>query len=291
MMDCRTTRDWLLQANDPRCLDDGPGGLAGHVVACERCRRFAHVLARIESDFRQQPVPPESEAARQRFRRRLPPPVPVLPARGQWRFMHSRWALAAAVVLLAAPIIWLSLPSPSAEAPDLVERLIDWNLEVAQAADTHESQAAGLRQAVKQADLPDDDRHLAEALLETGSRIAAAPDPTDQAHRFNDLADRLMPLIDRARNKKDANRLRKLAEYYGRVERRIQANLERAGNTGTPSARSKKILEQVEKAKAQRQARLEQMIEQLPRGTQKEVRRALTAKSKKHNSKKRSPQS
>ncbi len=287
MMDCRTTRDWLLQAEDPRCLDDGPGGLAGHVVGCGRCRRLAHVLARIESDFRQQPVPAEAGAARQRFLRRLPPPVPVFSAPGRWRFVRSRWALAAAVLLLAAPIVWLSLPSPqTTESPDLVERLIDWNFEVAQAADTREEQAAGLRQAMKQADLPDDDRHLAEALLESGTRIAAAPDPTDQADRFNELADQLMPLIDRARNKKDANRLRKLAEYYGRVERRIQTNVERAGKAGTPSARSKKILEQVEKAKAQRQARLEQMIEQLPRGTQKEVRRALSAKSKKNESKK-----
>jgi hypothetical protein len=95
-----------------------------------------------------------------------------------------------------------------------------------------------------------------------------------------------MPLIDRAKRKKDANRLRRLAEYYGRVERRIQANLERAGQAGMPNARSKKILEQVKKAEAQRQERLEQMIKQLSRATQKEVRRALSAKSKKTGSKK-----
>ena len=63
-MDCRTTRDWLLQADHPGRLDDGPGGLAGHVVGCGRCRRLAHVLARIEAEVRHEPVPPDADAAR-----------------------------------------------------------------------------------------------------------------------------------------------------------------------------------------------------------------------------------
>jgi hypothetical protein len=285
MMDCQSTREWLLQAEYPGRLDDGPGGLARHVVSCGRCRRLAHVLTRIEADVRRQPVPAGADAARQRFLRRLPPPVPVVAVPGGWRFVRSRWALAAAVLLLAAPIVWLSMPSPQrAETPDLVDRLVDWNLEVAQAGDAREELAAGLRMEVNEADLPRDDRDLAEALLQTGSRIAAAPDPANQADRFNELADRLLPLIDSAKNKKDAQRLRKLAEYYGRVERRIQSNLERANNVGKPSAQSKRILDQVKKAEAQRQVRLEQMIEQLPPNTQKEVRRALKPKAKKSGS-------
>jgi hypothetical protein len=286
-MDCRTTRDWLLQAENPARLDDGPGGLAGHVVRCGRCRRVAHVLARIESEVRHQPVPADADGARLRFVRRLPPPVPILAAPGRWHFVRSRWALAAALLLLAAPVVWLSMPSPqTADNPDLVERLIDWNLDLARAADTREEQAAGLRKAVNQADLPDDDRHLAEALLETGTRIAANPDPMDQADHFNELADRLLPLIDRAKSKRDAKRLRRLAEYYGRVERRIQANLERAEKVKKHNARSKKILEEVKKAESQRQAKLDQMIEQLPSATQKEVRRAMEVKSKRFGSKK-----
>ena len=48
-MDCRSARDWLLQAEDPCRLDDGPEGLAGHVVNCSVCRRQAHVLGRLEA--------------------------------------------------------------------------------------------------------------------------------------------------------------------------------------------------------------------------------------------------
>src|SRR3974377_2011646 len=103
-MDCRKTREWLLQGGEPR-------------------RRGGR------------------EAPRERFRRRLPPPVPRQATAGRWHFVRSRWALAAAVLLLARPIAWLSLLAPgTAETPDLVEQLVDWNIELAQASDAHQTE-------------------------------------------------------------------------------------------------------------------------------------------------------
>jgi hypothetical protein len=286
-MDCRSARDWLLQAEDPCRLDDGPEGLAGHVVNCSLCRRQAHVLGRLEAGYRDQPLPAAADRAREAFLRRLPPPVPVSTGR-HWRAVRSRWALAAAVLLLAGSAVWLSLPSPEAVAkPDLVGQLIDWNLDLTRAADARDRQEAGLRQAVRQADLPDDDRDLAEVLLQTGTRLAAAVDPMDQADHFNDLADKLVSMIDDATTKKDEQRLRQLADCYCRVaEDGIYANLERAGNDESLNPTSKKKKERVLKSEARRAARLRKLMDKLPKASQKQIRRALDPARKANRSKK-----
>jgi hypothetical protein len=286
-MNCRSARDWLLQAEAPCRLDDGPGGLAGHVVGCSVCRRMVRVLGRIEAGYREQPLPAAADRAREALLRRLPPPVPVA-VMSRWRFVRSRWALAAAVLLLVGPIVWLSLPAP--EAPptrDLVDRLIDWNLDLARAADARDRQEAGFRQAVEHAELPEDDRNLAEALLQTGTRLAVAADPMDQADQFNDLADRIVSMIDEATSKKDARRLRKLAECYRRVaEHGIRANLARAEEGPVLNARSKKKKERMLRAQDRREAQLHKLVEQLPRATRKEIRFILDGKSKKARPKK-----
>jgi hypothetical protein len=283
-MDCSAARDWLLQAEWPGRLDDGPDGLAAHVVRCPDCQRLARRLEALELEHRARPLPTGAELARERFLAGLPSWSPPVSRR---RHVRPRWALAAAAaLLLASGVLWLLRPAAPAPTPDVVDQLIAWNLDLTGAPEPGDRQrlldrqAEPLRQAVRQADLPEGDRDLAEALLQTGAVLAADADPMTQADRFDALADHLVALIDQATNKKDARRLRKLADYYRRIAvKGIDANLDRAGQEEPLKGERKKKRDRVLKQQEARAARLARLLERAPKAARKEIRRALGAES------------
>jgi hypothetical protein len=195
-----------------------------------------------------------------------------------------RRGLAAALVLLAAGLgAPLLFRSPEARAtPDVVERLIDWNLDITQAPSpdarqrAHHREKVSLRAALAQADLSPQDRQLAETLLENGAWLAANDDPTAAADRFNALSDELLARMDAATSKKDARNVRRLADFYRRVaERGIQANVERAERSGALDFQRRRKLERVLLRDAERTEKLAALLERAPDASRKEVRRAL----------------
>jgi hypothetical protein len=293
-MDCRAARDWLLQAERPEAWAADPAAPADHIQSCPRCRNLALELERLESDYRDQPLPAGCESAREAFIARLPISLPGNRPR-RW-FSRRRWAVAAAALLLVCSGAYLWWPEPSTPepetAPDVVERLVDWNLALARSDDEAErrqvldEEAPRLRTAVAEADLPDDDRELAESLLESGEFIAAQTDPMDQADRFDDLADKLVAQIDSATNKRDARRLKKLANCYRRIaELGIHANLDRLEEEKLDPKRAKK-LERILRREAARIDKLKRLLEWAPRASRKELRRAITPPTKPHRGKK-----
>jgi hypothetical protein len=278
-MDCPAARDWLLQAEWPGRLDDGPDGLAEHVVRCPACQRLVSRLARLEVEHRARALPTGAEQARDRILAALP----AWPPPSQRRLVRATWALAAAAGVLAVGALWLAWPA-STPRGDVVDQLITWNLDLTGAPEAsdrlqmHHRQAEPLRLAVRQADLSEGDRDLAEALLQTGAILAADADPMTQADRFDELADRLLALIDAATSKKDARQLHKLADYYRRIaEKGIDANLDRAGQEAPLKGERKKKRDRVRKQQAARAARLKRLLERAPESAREEIRRALGA--------------
>src|SRR5262249_30086992 len=147
-----------------------------------------------------------------------------------------RWVAAALILLALGGTAWFVFPTPQAQgAPDLVERLIDWNLELTQARTPeergriYEQHAAYLRDALRNATLPEEDGRLAEHLLATGSWLAEPADPIDEAERFHDMADTLLEKMNSATERQDFDRVGKIAKLYSKVaERGVVANLTKA---------------------------------------------------------------
>jgi hypothetical protein len=293
-MDCRAARDWLLQAESPGDWLTEPEGPAGHLRDCPRCRTLALDLQRLESDYRDHPLPAGWEQAREAFLARMP--IPLSSAASPRRRRRRRWALAAAVLFLVSGGVYLCWPEspPVGQEPpaDVVERLIDWNLALTHSEDpagrrqTHDNEAPQLRSAVAEADLPDDDRDLAESLLASGEFIAVQTDPMDQVDRFNDLADKLLAQIDSATTRKDAKKLKRLANLYRRIaEQGIHANLDRLEEGALNPQRAKKI-ERLMRRETDRANRLMVLLDQVPRASRKDLRQALTPARKAHRPKK-----
>ena len=194
-MDCRAARDWLLQAEHPGSWAADPTGPAGHLQDCLSCQNLVVELERLEADYRDQPLPDGWEQAREAFiaSSTIPSPNRKRAWRGTRRAASAGCGRAAPGGLRrcigGGPVI-LCAPREEA-APDVVERLIDWNLALAHSDEAdgrhqvHGKQAPQLRSAVAEADLPADDRELAESLLATGEFIAAGQDPMDKADRFH----------------------------------------------------------------------------------------------------------
>src|SRR5439155_9847624 len=107
--------------------------------------------------------------------------------------------------------------------PDVVEHLVDWNLELSEAAPLSERRAiyqdrvVELRELLTMAELPPDERALADQLLETGSWLATNADPVAEAERFGDLAERVAAQLETASTADDAGRASRLADAYHRL--------------------------------------------------------------------------
>jgi hypothetical protein len=282
-MNCQRAQDWLLQADCPRRLEEAPAEVSGHVRTCADCQRLIARLERLERRWREEPLPASAAGARDAFLRRLPatPPAAVrLPRR-----TLPRWLMAAGVFLALGLGAWLLLPAPTVQASDdLVERLLDWNLDLSQApsaadrARLYAERAPALEADLHKHGVPHGDREVAEKLLETAGWLAQHNDPVEEAERFNALADQFLERLHAATPHGDERLLARLARRYQRLaEQGLDRNLDRANAaaSGGTDAERKQRLERVLQRDARRAEAIDKLLEQMPDASRKEIRQAL----------------
>jgi len=210
---------------------------------------------------------------------------------------HSRWVRAAALVCLGIGLsVLLNLvfaPSwnPERESgPEVVEQLVGWNLEIAQAETPAERQAIYDTQAVSMQGLlmnpklSQEDRELARTLVETGAWLTNNNDPMAEAERFGEIADILLARLDSATVAKDNRRITKYADSYRRLtEVGVTGNLERAIAIGPPDPKRKPKLDRLIAGDAGRAKKLEELLDRHPDASWKAIHRALKGHRHKFN--------
>jgi hypothetical protein len=249
-MNCQRAQDWLLQADRPGRLEEAPAEVGTHVRTCADCRRLVGKLERLEQHWREEPLPAEAEKARDAFLQRLPAaataPSVTHPPR---RWSLPRWLVAAGVFLAVGLGTWLLFPAQKAQAEDdVVERLLDWNLDLsgtpsqAKRSRLYAERAPALQADLHKPDLPHGDRDMAEKLIETAGWLAQHNDPVEEAERFNAIADQLLERLHAAAPHGDERLLARLARRYQRLaEQGIDRNLERAAAAPADPERNQRL--------------------------------------------------
>ncbi len=221
-----------------------------------------------------------------------PPQPPPWPARPAGRpataaFWRPGRRLAAALVLVAAGLAaFLVFRPPSARAtPNLLEQLVEWNVDLAEARTQDErsriltDQEEQLKTTLAEAALPPADRDLAESLLENGAWLVQNSDPVAEADRFGDLADKLLARMDSATAAHDEQLVVLLAKSYDRLTTAgIEANLKRAGTAGATDGKRHKKLTHCQQRHARRTCRAAEIIDRNPEPYRKAIHRHLKKK-------------
>jgi hypothetical protein len=186
--------------------------------------------------------------------------------------------------------VLVNLPRASASS-DVVERLVDWNLDLTRARSAAErsriyaGQADNLNVEVRQAALPDDERELAVSLLENAPWLAAHDDPLAEAARFNDVADKIVRRMTSATRRGDVRRAQRYARLYRQVEAMgIEDKLKRLEASGALDFDRQRRLEHLVVQDADRMQALLDLLDREPDSTRKEIKRALglTRKTPRH---------
>jgi hypothetical protein len=278
-MNCREAQKWLLQAERPDSPDVGPPEVIDHLRGCARCRKVVGRANRLEQIHREAPVPASARRARIAFLRRLADPPVYRP----WRRL-VRLAVAALVLLALGLGTWALLMPNRASAADLIERLVEWELEMTEAASPAERQRifaerAGTFQAdLRRARLPEEDRALVQYLYDTSAALAQQQGALEDAERFDEVAQRLLERLQSPAGDKPQEEKARVAFarcYHRVLERGVDANLERAQFNKRLGPRHKRRLERLHKRDHDRGERLERMFEEGPHGAEREVRQEL----------------
>jgi hypothetical protein len=288
-MDCRESRDWLFQADDPRPESCHVPGIREHLAGCAECQTLSAELVGLEEAWRDIPLPASADAARLAFLEKLPARPRTLPlARPQLRRRpeRPRW-LAAAVILFGIGLgTWVLVPTPEAHAaPALIERLVDWNLDLARAGSVGErnelfaAREHALKRDVEQVPLPGPDRALAHLLLDNGTWLATHDDPIATAERFSAVANLLVERMERA----SARREHRLANQYARLqsvvaEHGVAHSLAKAEASGALNFEQRRHLEKIILNDEKRMRALAELLERNPNLSRKDIRRAIDPK-------------
>ncbi len=212
--------------------------LRAHLQGCADCQALLLNLQQIESAAKTLPAPAGTNAAKEAFLAQLQPPASRMrigwPTRlPSLRSPHLRnpWTLAAAasIVLLLSAGAWLLIEHfqtkpPQVEAASVVDRLVDFNVELADAATPDErnqiftAQAAALKQTFEDASLPADERELGAKLMENGVWFSMNNDPLASAEKFSDLADILLTRMKAAQAAGQTQKVARLSRLYGVVQ-------------------------------------------------------------------------
>jgi hypothetical protein len=281
-MNCSQAKELLLRADDPRPESCASPELAEHLSDCVACRSVAQEIAHLEEAWRSQLLPAEADRARLAFLAR-PPRVARPAAPRPQRPQLPRW-LAAAVLLCSIGIAgWFLFSASEAHAaPALIEQLVDWNVELAQAPPAerqrlYDAQQPALADAVRQASLVDRDRELAGLLLENGTWLTQNDDPVATAERFSAVADKLVDHLQTASDRKDTRLANRYAKLQAKVlQRGISDNLQKAEESGTLNFdKNKKKLEKLVLRDKDRMNKLLDLLDKNPDISRKELREAL----------------
>jgi hypothetical protein len=289
-MNCATARDTLLSADAPPAAD-----VAAHLQDCPACAALARDLAALEERWRARPLPANAETSKAAFLARVahlanppaPAPQPAPAPRRRREFLG--WAAALILLIGTGAAVLVFGPGRDAEAhPDVIEQLVDWNIDLSEAAPAereriyHERRGA-LQKSLGTAKLDADDRKLAERLLDNGGWLAGHEDPVEELDRFTGVADTLLERLEAAGT--DPAKADRLARQFRKVnERAIGRNVEKVRAAKITDPQKKKLVNRLLKKDAERAEQLMDLIEKSPDLTKKELRQALdlTAKRQRH---------
>jgi hypothetical protein len=164
----------------------------------------------------------------------------------------------------------------------LVDRLVDWNLELADAptstarAALYDDRVDRLRSEVKSGEWRDSERAFAAQLLANAAWLSENYDPTAEADRFAAVADTLLERMEEARTSENANELRRLTRLYARVtELGLEPKLTQIKSAKGLDFEHKRRLEKVILKDDERRQKLEALLERSPDATRKEIKKEL----------------
>ena len=280
-MNCQAVRERILVADDPQA----PGAESSfHLQGCTDCQAFAKRVIAIEKAVTALPTPGDTEVAREAVMARVRAelnqavrkarPMQFSPVR-RW-YGRPAWGLVAAVLVVGIGI-GLHLRHASVASAAVMDQLVDWNLDLADAGAPQDRQqlytarAASLDAAVRQASFSSDERQLAALLLEQGSWLAKNSDPADEAEHFSELADQIANRLDKAVVANDSPAVQRLGRNYDRVvQRGVKPKMQRLG---APAFVSKpdgaKRYDRLVKRQAERDRRLQILAEKHPKAAAK----------------------
>jgi hypothetical protein len=280
-MNCELAQDVIFQSDDPEAVPDAD--VARHVQACGNCRAVVERLARIEDVARGLTVPViDQDHADSRG---VGNPVPQGAARGRRTFLRPMWVGAVAALLLIGVGLglWMWPQEPGAQ---VVENLIDWNLQLADADAPQEreriykSTAPQMESAVRRAKFSDEDRATAARLLADGAWLSQHGEPTARAEKVCDLTELLVGRMDTAAAADDAGAVGRLGPKYGRAQK-VGANLKRLHPVGAVVPENQRRLERIAKRQAEAEKRLAAAAAKFPeRAARQALRRALMAEKR-----------
>ncbi len=274
-MTCQAIQDQILMSDDPRVLS---ADIAAHMETCPACAEFARRAGAIEAAGGRLATPIDSAAGKRAMLRRVqaqrsPRPM-VLRI-----FARPVWGLVAAMLVIGIGLGFYA--SRTTEGAVVVDQLVDWNLEMADAngpadrAQLYTSRAAALDSAVRKASLDSEDRQLAMALLEHGSWLVKHNDPVDEAERFSELADQLIVRLDRAAAANDQQAMQRLGRDCERlIQRGVHARLQKIRNQHLPPSDTAKRLERLTKRQSERERRIANMAQNHPNAALKRLRKS-----------------
>jgi hypothetical protein len=301
-MICSQAKGWLLQAALPEELAIAPPDVAAHIRRCADCQRLIQQLHRMERIWDEQPLPESAELVREQFlaRQAIEPSRPrAVVSRG---LVLARWTVVASVLLcVGLTVFFMSAPQPAHAESDVVEKLIDWNLQLSELTTPAEREklyterVGALKADLAKSPLSDDDRNFAESLLNNGQWLTSSTEPLDEADRFNHLADQIVDRVQAAAARSDAAAAKKNAKQYTLITTKgIDAKLERA--EAAKAARAAKAdeafqrkMERLMAREENRLKKLETMHKNAPDPTRKEIRKMLDQTQPKKKKKPKQP--
>lgn len=283
---CAQAKQWLLQAELPRELAHAPADVVAHIRDCADCRKLAEQLQALEREWREQPLPAFAAIARDEFLRQQGD-QPSRPSEAKRRrFVAPRWLIAACLILTIGITGWfMAKPQKAHAESDVIDRLIDWNVQLSEAPDAERHQLYANQVETLRADsarLPDEERAFADSLIKNGEFLATNPEPLESADRFTALADQVVERLDHAAARNDAKASAKLAKQYMVIaDRGVKPKVERAKKAAADEAKQRRLekiqqREQRQFEKLQRmEDRLEKMHDAAPPASKKELRKLL----------------
>jgi hypothetical protein len=253
--------------------------LRRHIAQCAECQAISQRLNHLETIAAQLPTPGSADAKTATLQRLRTLEIPPTPRRLVLRPMFLSAVAALLIVGVALGLYFHSTNQPT--PPTVVDRLIDWNLELADAPTTQQSAIFTARAAVLQSEAHDaalsqDDRELASTLLEHGTWLCVNNDPIDRAEKFSDLSDLILLRMHRAAANNDLQALERLSHRYNQIVRSgVGRNLARLSEKAKASPEIKKKLERIARRNAEQERKLEILNARASKALQKELRQAL----------------
>jgi hypothetical protein len=283
-MTCQEIQDAVLMAQDVSKETAEGTELGRHIAGCAACAAFVERLVRVETAVASLPMPPGSDEGKRATLTQIK--WVASHPRGRFFLRPSFLSAAAAILVFGIGIgIYLAQP-PKASA--VVDQLVEWDLELADAPGPQQREAiyrngaSAWESQIKNASLTTEDRQYASALLEQGKWLSTNPDPVDQADRFSDLAELIVDRMNAAAAANDARAVQRLGGHYRRiVQRGIGEKLDRMGANASISTEGRAKLAKIAKRAADHERRLQILAERAQsQASQRELRRALEVSKK-----------